>query len=410
MNIAMTADPAQIDLKNVNWADWEEDPYPLYRALRDRSPVFHAPHHGVYGSYLITRYDDVASILMDVERFSNIPLNLLDVDPGERISPLRMADPPRHTWLRATIMPLFTSREMRNREPYLKALATDLLDQCEAKGDVVEVSSQLAIPLPGRVTCDILGLPLEYHQKFINFTVERRELSSAQQRKEAYGAKTFDDVREEMWAIVEPIATARRAKPEVDAISLMINAQAKVGKDQIPDKLIIDMLLLLLTGGFHTTQHLVENFLSIMADRPDLWTQMREDRSLVAPAIEEMLRYDAPVQMLPRRARHDVEVAGTVIPANATLAMVYGAANRDERAYPDPDSFRLDRKEPKRQLSFSGGIHTCPGAPVSRAEVLWLIQEMLNRYKTLERTGPSVRWPGAGFRGYQHVPLRFVRG
>jgi len=409
MSVPPNSQIGEVDAETHHWSDWAANPYPFYKTLRDHQPVFHDEEVGPHGSYLVTRYHDVSAVLRDIDRFSNIPLNLLDVDPDERISPLRMADPPRHSWLRAIVMPLFTSKEMRSREAYFKDLAEGLLDVVETK-DVVEVSSQLAIPLPGRVTCDLLGLPVEEHLRFIDLTTERRELSVAQQRRlEGEGGRTIEGLREEMWAIVAPLASARRLEPRSDAISLLVRAQDKVGKEQLSDKLIVDMLLLLLTGGFHTTQHLVENFLDLMADREDLWRRLRAEPSLIAPAVEEMLRYEAPVQMLPRRARAEVEIAGTRIPANATLQMVYGSANRDERVFDDPDTFLLER-EPNRHLTFSGGIHTCPGSPVTRFEVNALIKEMTVRYARIERAGPSEPWSQTGgMRGYRKVPVRLIR-
>jgi cytochrome P450 len=400
-----------LDLTALSWSDWSRDPYPFYRHLRDEHPVFHDEPNDMY---LLTRYEDVFAVVADHNRFSNIPVYLLEDDSG-RVSPLREEDKPRHTFLRRIVMPMFAAGEMRRLEPYFRQVACELLDAAERRSCLVEVSSQLGIPLPGRVTCDLIGVPLDEHQLFMDLTAERLGILHANDgRTHRTGAeRTLGEVRADLWGVIGPTVEARRTQPQHDAITLLVQAQDQHGSDVIADDLIVDMLLHLLTGGFHTTQHLVEMLISLLADRPDLWARMREDRSLVLPAIEEMLRFDAPVQALRRRAVEDVVIRDTKIPANAGVGVVYGAANRDERAFDDPDTFSVDRGT-NRHMAFSAGIHYCPGAPVSRFEVQALIDEMLDRYVRLERAGPSERWHTAqktveSMHGYKSVPVRFHR-
>jgi cytochrome P450 len=399
-----------VDLAAVRWADWSDDPYPLYRLLRDERPVFHDEPNGVY---VVTRYVDVSTVLSDPTRFSNVPVWLLGREE-ERVSPLREEDPPRHTLLRRIVMPMFTPSEMRRLEPYFRQVACELLDAAE-QGEDVEVSSQLAIPLPGRVTCDLLGVPLEEHERFMELTAERLALLNASSGRHAEPVphRALPEIRADLWSIVGPVVEARRRRPEHDAITLLVQAQDRHGAHDITDELIVDMLLHLLTGGFHTTQHLIELLTSLLADRPDLWQRLRGDRSLVLPAIEEMLRLDAPVQALRRRVVEPTVLRDVELPANATLSAVYGSANRDERVFEDPDTFSLDRR-PNRHMAFSAGIHYCPGAPVSRFEVRALYDEMLDRYEAIERVGPSERWPTnqrtvEAMHGLRRVPVRFVR-
>lgn len=400
---------AATDLTSIDWQQTWADPYPTYRRLRAQTPVFYdAPSN----TYLVTRYQDVWDVLIDAERFSNVPFHLVD-NPEARISTLRNSDPPRHTWIRQIVAPLFIPKAMRQLQPYFDALADELLDKAEVS-DVVEVSTQLAIPLPGRVTCDLLGVPREHHKKFLDLTAERLSLLSSQsQQTHTEGARGFEAVRADLWAIVQPIAAERMRDPKNDAITLCFQAQERIGRDQLSDNLIVDLLLQLLTGGFHTTQLLLELFLNLLADRDDLWQRLRADPTLVPKAVDEMLRYDAPVQALPRYAYAEQEVSGVKIPAMSNLLMVYGSANRDETAFPEPDSFSLDRKI-NRHMTFSAGIHNCPGAPVTRFEVKALIEKMLQRYKTIERAGPSVRMAiqkpsAAAMHGYSSVPVRLIR-
>ena len=393
-----------VDLGEVHWSDWREDPTPLYRRLRDEHPVYHdAPN----AMYLVTRYGDVDAVLKDTCRFSSIPAHLID---RERISPLREEDPPRHTFLRRIVLPLFTPREMRRRDGYFRQVARELLDEAQ-RGACVEVSSQLAVPLPGRVTCDLLGVPLDEHRRFLELTAERLNLLYVSEgRMDGDGGeRALEEIRADLWEIIGPVVDARRRTPRNDAITLLIQAQEQNGRGELDDWLIIDMLLHLLTGGFHTTQHLIESLLSLLADRPDLWRRMRADRSLVARAIEEMLRFDTPVQALRRRTTEEVKLHGVTLQRDASVAIVFGSANRDERVFEDPDTFSLERQA-GRHMAFSAGIHYCPGAPVSRFEVSALFDEMLDRYEAVTRAGPSERWPVRNrtveaMRGLRRVPI-----
>lgn len=397
-----------IDLERIRWSEWREDPAPLYRRLRDDFPVFYdAPND----QFLVTRYEDVDAVSKDFRRFSSTPPDMVG---GERISPMREEDPPRHTFLRRIVMPLFTPREMRRLEGYFAGVARGLLDRAE-QGEVVEVSSQLAIPLPGRVTCDLLGVPLDQHERFLELTAERRALIAVSDKRvdDVGGLRPLEEIRDELWGIVGPVAQARRERPERDAISFLVQVQDEQGPEQMSDELIVDMLLHLLTAGFHTTQHLIELLIDLLADRRDLWDRLRADRSLVPVAIEEMLRFGSPVQSLQRRASEDVVLHGVTLPKNAWIALVYGSANRDERVFEDPDVFSLDRGV-GRHVAFGAGIHYCPGAPVSRFEVRALFDEMLDRYVAIERAGPSERWPNDSrtvytMRGFRSVPVRLRR-
>ena len=174
------------------------------------------------------------------------------------------------------------------------------------------------------------------------------------------------------------------------------------------------MLLELVTGGFETTQHLIESLVDHLADHPELWARLREDRTLVPKAIEEMLRFRSPTQALGRRPLEDVELHGVAIPAQSWVTVVYGSANRDERVFPDPDTFDLDR-DLRRHVAFSAGIHYCPGAPVTRAETHLLLEELLDRYTSVERAGPSRPNPNpmpgmvGKILGWSQVPVRFRR-
>src|ERR1700759_3419684 len=160
-----------IDGTELRWADWTDDPYPLYRILRDQRPVYHDEPNRMF---VLTRYADIHAVLRDHGRFSNIPVFVVD-GTGVRTGPLREEDQPRHTFLRRILAPLFAPSAIRRMEPAFVALSRELLDDAE-RSKVVEVSEQLAKPLPGRVTCDLLGLPVELHSRFHRLTEIRLAL------------------------------------------------------------------------------------------------------------------------------------------------------------------------------------------------------------------------------------------
>lgn len=404
---------ATVDLTGIRWRDWADDPYPLYRMLRDEQPVYFDPGSQ---TYVISRYDDVAAVLRDHRRFSNRPLAQMRGE-REQLSPIREEDQPLHTARRKIVAPLFTSGRLRRQQEYFRRLAREILDEAETSSEV-EASADIAVRLPGRVTCDLLGLPLEHHVRFKALTEERLELLQVNngRRYPTEGARTIDEVRADLWEIVGPVVRARRSEARDDAISLLVEAQDNGTERDLSELLLVNMLAHLLTGGFETTQHLVELLISLFADRPELWRRLREDRALIDVAIEEMLRWEAPVQTQRRRAMEEVAIDGVPIPRDGAVIAVLGAGNRDERVYADPDRFDLDR-DVGRHLAFSLGIHYCPGAPVSRFEVRALLDEMLDRYAEIERTGASEPLPHPPemptletMRGFQRVPVRLRRG
>ena len=404
----MTNAPPRTYLANPS-AILADDPYPIYKKFRDEAPVYWDEESQCY---MLTRYDDIESVLLDHERFSNISLPLLNGDVP-RLSPLIERDQPQHTFLREMLMPLFTPASIRARNESFRAIAVELCDEAEQQ-DTVDAHSEIAIPLPGIVTMDVIGLPRSSSERFLALTAERLTRLSDRNNPPP-DARPWEEIQADLWDVARPAVEERRREPQNDLISVLVAAQEKYGDERILDDFlfdqgfIIDMLLHIMTGGFHTTQHLIELLIDFYADHHEMWQRIRDDRKLIDVAIEEMLRLEAPVQALRRRAKEDVVIRDVTIPKDSNVIVVYGSANHDERVFEDPDSYSLDRP-PKRHMTFSLGIHYCPGAPVSRAEVKGLMNEMLDRYPVIERMGPSKRDPTTFMRGWGEVPVRLRRG
>jgi len=338
---------ATTPLNPVDWTASADNPYPLYKVLRDEAPVFFDER---LDTYILTRYDDVYRVLGDPETFSSVPLRVLEGELAPT-SNIRQEDRPRHTLMRRTILPMFTPGEMRRLEPNLHDVVRGLIDAVDGQ-DVVNVTEAFAIPLPGRVTLDIIGLPQDVHARFKELTDERlRIIMNRTSSSELPGTRSrLEDLRAQLWEIVAPLAAARRKEPQHDVITLVVQAQEQHGREELPDEVVLNLLLEVLTAGFETTQHLIELLFDHLADDPALWARLRDDRSMIAPAMEEMLRFKSPTQALGRRPVQDVEFHGVTIPKDSWITTVYASANRDERQFPDPDRYDPDRNL-KRHLA-----------------------------------------------------------
>jgi cytochrome P450 len=196
----------------------------------------------------------------------------------------------------------------------------------------------------------------------------------------------------------------RRASPDDSILSALITAEDE--GDRLTTGEIVSTALLLLVAGFETTVNLIGNGTVALLGDPDGWDRLRRDPALVPAAVEEMLRYDSPVQLTARTATEDVEVGGRVIAAGQPVIVFIGGANRDPAVFDQPDEFRIGRPDPGRHLSFSLGMHHCLGAALARLEGRIAIEELTRRYPALELAAPPVRRPLLVLRGFEHVPVR----
>ena len=376
-----------------------EDPYAVYRALRERSPVYQDEGSGMW---VLTGFDAVYGALRDHETFSSAGgFGGRGRGGGEgegRERQQRMVlitdDPPRHTRFRQLVNRAFTPRRVAELEPWIEGIAGELLD---AAGDgEVDVVEALTVPLPVTVIATLLGIPPAERERFkrwSNALVGGGE-SSEWRRGE----------RAEMFAYLGQIAAERRAEPVDDLITAL--AEAEIDGQRLEDWEVVGFCVLLLAAGNETTTNLIGNMLNVLVDRPDLWAQLRDDRDLLDAAIEETLRFDGPVQMTLRATTHEVELDGTAIPAGARVAVAIAGGNRDPAEFAAPDEFRLDR-ELSKHVAFGMGVHYCLGAPLARAEARIALNALLDRYPTIERGAepPELVSGIPMIRGFQRLPL-----
>ena len=356
------------------------NPYPHYAELRARDPVHRSR---LLDAWVFSRHADVDAILRDFRRFSN---DQRKRDPRlrrrRRSLPLPeptilFLDPPDHTRLRSLVNKAFTPRAVTALETRIRGMAGALLDEAgdPAGFDLMEA---LANPLPVMVIAEMLGVPPEDRAQFKTWsnqrarilepTVSGRELQIAQQ-----AGRSLD-------ACFRKIIEARRAEPRDDIISALVHVEE--AGDRLTEREMLGMLRLLLVAGNETTTNLIGNGVLALLRHPEQMRALRDDPGLIPMAIEELLRFDSPVQATLRLVREDCEVNGFPLRRGDNAVLLNGAANHDPAAFDEPD--RLDvRRGEVNHVAFGRGIHYCLGAPLARLEGRIAIEVLLERYPAL---------------------------
>ena len=364
---------------------FHRDPFPTYRLLRDEHPVF---HDEARGAYVLTRFADVRDAARDHARFSSAA-NRLEV--FDRIT--RM-DPPEHDVWRALLSAHFRPRRIATLEHDVRRLARELLADARARGGSLDVVHEYAAPIPSTMIGDLLGLDRVHHRRCHVLS----EISIAGSSEEAAAAN------DEIYAMFEPLLAARRRAPADDLVSALLTAT--VDGASLTHEQLLGYLLHLVVAGNDTTANLIATGAVHLARDPHLRARLRAEPSATAAFVEEMLRFDGPVQMLFRTTVVPVELHGTTIPAGSVVELYWGAANRDERQFPDPDVLVLHRPE-LQHLGFGHGVHFCMGAHLARLEARVAFEELVAAAPDLALVPghvPEIK-PGWSIRGYREAWL-----
>jgi cytochrome P450 len=386
-------------------AQTKTDPYPLYADIR-RRPLTRS----ALGAWLTADHAVAESILRD-RRFSSSPVH----QPGYRppaypagdpraelpAADLLTMDPPDHTRIRRLVSGAFTPKAIAGLEPWIRETAARLLAEADATAGF-DLIDALALPLPIAVICHLLGVPAQDQASFrawghdIAATLEPQTSAAAQ--KQSRGAEVA------LTSYLRNLVGKRRADPDDSLLSALIAVEED--GDRLSSAELVSTALLLLIAGFETTVNLIGNGTVALLGEPGDWGRLGEDPALVPAAVEELLRYDSPVQLTARTAAEDVDLDGTVIAKGTGVIVAIGGANRDPAVFDQPDRLIVDRPNASRHLAFSLGMHHCLGAALARLESRIAFEELTRRYPKLELASPPVRRPLLVLRGFETVPVR----
>lgn len=392
--------------------EFQVNPYPGYARLRSEAPVHRVTLPDGQGMWLITRYDDVMSVLKD-NRFVKDWRNAMNPEQVARMPPIPDVmkplsqnmldlDPPDHRRLRALVSKAFTPRLIETLRPRIQQIADDLLDAVEATGEM-DLIDDYAFPLPITVIVELLGVPGEDRDKF-------RRWSDAAVSGDAT-QEYFQRITPDMMAFtsyLRAMSEEKRENPKDDLISALV--QAEEAGDKLNEDELLAMVFLLLIAGHETTVNLIGNGTRALLQHREQLEKLENDPSLLKPAIEELLRYDGPVETSTSRfASEDIEIGGQVIPKGEMVLVVIAAADRDPERFSDPDTLNIAREENKH-LAFGHGIRHCLGAPLARLEGRIAIGTLLRRMPNpLLKVPPEelIRRPGITLRGLRSLPVEF---
>jgi cytochrome P450 len=392
------------------------DPYPYFDHVRGRAPVWREPHHGVV---MVTGYEEAVAVYRDTDTFSScnsvtgpfpgFPVPLQGDDVSALIEKHRYElpfsdqittmDPPEHTAHRGLLMKLITPKRLKENEDFMWRLADRVLDEFVAKGEC-ELIGQFAQPFTLLVIADLLGVPEADHAAFRS-QMGGQGLGSTRGEAMKHGPLEF------LYQRFSTYVEERRRAPRGDVLTGM--AQATFPDGSMPE--VIDVVRVaanLFAAGQETTVRLISAALRLIGERPDLEKQLREDRGRILNFVEETLRIESPVKGDFRLARVRTRIGGVEIPAGTTVMVLNGAANRDPRRFESPSDFRMDRPNAREHLAFGQGVHTCPGAPLARAETRIALERLLDRMADI-RISDAAHGP-AGARRYDYVPTYILRG
>jgi cytochrome P450 len=385
------------------------NPYPVFHKMRAAAPVLKAP----FGRWFITRYEDTQQLLRDrrfgkdydnpdalMGRFG--PTALQEPAVVELTHMMLMRDPPDHTRLRGLVTKAFTARRIEAMRERVQHLTDTLLDKAIPLGRM-DLIRDLAFPLPVLVICELLGIPEADQARFVTGSASGGALlnPTPPTRAEIDAANRGSM---EAGAYFETLFEQRRRDPRDDLITQLV--QAEEAGDRLSTAELRANVHLLFAAGHETTVNLIGNGFLALLRHPDQWRMLRADPSLIPNAVEEILRYESPVQAVGRTAAEPIELSGLTLAAGSIVVSLVGAANRDPAVFENPDMFDITRKD-LRPLSFGGGIHFCLGAQLARIEAAVVFETVLRRLPDPRLVEPeSPKWRSSfTLRGLTELPV-----
>ncbi len=381
------------------------DPFELYAELRRSAPVCWVDREGG-GFWAVTTHPEVSSIGADPVGFCSSRGILIDEIGTTYDAPPTMmhTDPPQHTRYRRLVQPGFKPSMVRLMEAGVTAKARALIDPIQA-GVALDVVQELSVPFPLQVICELLGVDGSQWPRFFEWS-EAVIPGESERSEEERGLLQI-----EMWEYLIAVAEARRSAPADDLVSVLANVGGDGGDggggDRLSEAELAMFLIQLLVAGNETTRNLISGGLVALSERPDQWAALRADRTLIPSAVEELLRWTTPVISFMRTATAPTTIRGQAVAEGDPVLLVYPSANRDEAVFgDDADQFRIDR-HPNPHVAFGFGPHFCLGAALARLEARVVLDQLLDRFESLEPAGPVERTASPVIAGVRHAPLVF---
>jgi cytochrome P450 len=386
-----------------------DDPYQQYAALREHDPVHCSP----LAVWVLFRYDDIVGVLRD----SSLSVQVDNATPTARMQmfaeqapaeaqergahSILNVDPPDHTRLRRLVSKAFTPKMVHELRPRIQVLVDDALDAMAARGEA-DVIGDLAFPLPFTVISEMLGMPDANRDEVRRWShTLTKTLDPILSPEEVQAALTAADA---MLGHVEDVLAWKRDHPADDLLTGLLAAEDE--GDRLSEEELLDQVLLLYVAGHETTVNLIGNATLALLGHPDQLALLRSDPELDGGAIEELLRYDSPVQFSRRITTADLEVDGSTVPAGAFMLTCLGSANHDEARWgPTADQLDITRPDAGQHMSFGNGIHHCLGSSLARTEAQVAIGTLVRRFPDLEQAGEPERNGRVVLRGLESLPV-----
>jgi len=383
------------------------DPHSVLANLRKYDPV----HYNPDGSIYLTRYDDVRAVYQDrtmvsdkteafSDKFGDGPLYT------HHTTSLIFNDPPYHTTVRKLLSHAFTPRKLAEMEPLIEGIVDDLLNDLDGAGDVDFVSA-FAMRLPTAVISFMLGVPVEHRRKLRGYS-----LAILGALDPVVSAERLDNGNEavaEFGEMLNDLINHRRANPEHAGQGEVLEALifGEFNGRQLTQEELIQNCIFLLNAGHETTTSLMANGVGMLLQAPDQYRLLVDQPEIVEHAVEEILRYESPLQIGNRLTSQDTVIGGKTLAAGTYIHTSIASANRDEAVFDLPDTIDFTRK-PNRHISFITGIHVCLGATLARYEGKIAFRKLIERFPNMQPAGEPERMPLARFRGYNHLPVRLT--
>ena len=411
----------ELQISDINFMDpkTQSCPYESYKILRDKCPVYQLPE---LGFYMITKYKDGRKILLEPNIFSNNPTqheNNLDEGAkahaeimakhgvGSFVETLQRTDPPIHTKYRKLLNKAFTASRVREMQPYISKVVNELIDNFIDKGEC-EFVKDYAVPIPSTIIADQLGVPRKMLKKLklwsdamiISFGVASVDDMKSAAYLEAESQHYFDKVFNE-----------KRKNPSNDIISDLVNLKFENG-DNLSNDELQGLVAQLLAGGNETTTSSIAHGLWLLLQHPDQMKKLIENPDLIPNFVEEVIRFETPVQGLFRTVKEDTEINETKIPKGSVLLVRYASFNRDEEIFKNPEKFDIERKDVGKHLAFGSGAHHCVGAMLARAEMKTAFKLLLERIKDIKLSKPLSdipHSPSLYIHQLKELPIKFSK-